>query len=59
LFLTTHPSFKNKLVGLLHSSEFSMRLKAHEILEQVTTYYCNFISPQTRYEFNGQPGQPV
>ena len=44
MYMTTHPRFKTKLISLLQSGEYSLRLKAYEIIEAVTTYYCSICS---------------
>lgn len=37
--LITHPQFKTNLLLLIDSGEENVRLKAHEIMESLTSYY--------------------
>lgn len=45
-----HPKFKSTLLGLLNKGELSLRLKCHEILEEVTNYFFKFCVSKTVYE---------
>ena len=46
--------FKTTLFNLLKSGETSLRLKCHEILEIMGTYFVQFCSSRTVYEFDLQ-----
>ena len=59
--LITHPSFKGHLLKLIDSGEANIRLKSHEILEVLTSYFVQYCPSKTVYEFadrNGQGGKP-
>ena len=49
--LITHPNFKALLLQLLEHSETSVRLKSHEILESLTSYFVQYCPSKTVYEF--------
>jgi hypothetical protein len=48
--LVFSPKFKTTIFGLLEKGETNLRLKCHEILEIVGTYYIQFCSSKTLYE---------
>ena len=48
--LILNPKFKSTLFSLLKKGETAMRLKAHEILEIVATYFITYCSSKTLYE---------
>lgn len=45
-----HPKFKSTILALLYKGELSLRLKCHEILEEVTSKYSQFCIQKTVYE---------
>jgi len=49
--LITHPNFKNMLIKLIQHGETQIRLKSHEILEQLTSYFVQYCPSKTVYEF--------
>lgn len=48
--LVFSPKFKQTIFSLLNKGETNLRLKCHEILEVVGTYYIQFCSSKTLYE---------
>ena len=48
--LVFSPKFKTTIFGLLNKGETNLRLKCHEILEIVGTYYIQYCSSKTLYE---------
>ena len=48
--LLFHPKFKSSLFSLLEKGETSIRLKCHEILEILGSYYIQYISKKILYE---------
>ena len=50
LRLVLSKKFKKTVFNLLSQGETSLRLKCHEILEVVGTYFTQFCSSKTLYE---------
>ena len=50
-YLITNNSFKTILLQLLEHGETHVRMKAHEILEALTSYYVQCCPSKTVYEF--------
>jgi len=48
--LIFNPKFKSTLFSLLNRGETNLRLKCHEILEIIGTYYMQYCSTKTLYE---------
>jgi len=48
--LIFNPKFKGTLFSLLNRGETNLRLKCHEILEIIGTYYMQYCSTKTLYE---------
>ena len=48
--LLFNPKFKSTLFSLLNRGEANLRLKCHEILEIIGTYYMQYCSSKTLYE---------
>ena len=44
------PRFKKTLFKLLDKGETGLRLKCHEILEIISTYFCGYCCSKTLYE---------
>lgn len=51
--LITHPNFKNLLIEILEHGETNVRMKSHEILEALTSYFVKWCPSKTVYEFAG------
>ena len=49
--LITHPNFKLLLLEILKHGETNVRMKSHEILEALTTYFVKWCPSKTVYEF--------
>lgn len=49
--LITHPNFKNLLIEILEHGETNVRMKSHEILEALTSYFVKWCPSRTVYEF--------
>ena len=49
--LITHPNFKLLLLDILRHGETNVRMKSHEILEALTTYFVKWCPSKTVYEF--------
>ena len=49
--LITYPSFRSCLMSLIENGESQIRLKAHEVMEQLTQYYVQHCPSKTVYEF--------
>lgn len=49
--LITHPNFKNMLLQILEHGETNVRMKSHEILEALTSYFVQYCPSKTVYEF--------
>ena len=50
-YLITNHNFKNMLLQLLEHGETNVRMKAHEILEALTSYFVQCCPSKTVYEF--------
>jgi len=48
--LIFNPKFKKTIFGLLLKGETNLRLKCHEILEIIGTYFIQYCSSKTLYE---------
>lgn len=54
-YLITNHNFKNKLLMILEHGETNVRMKAHEILEALTSYFVQCCPSKTVYEFPVDP----
>ena len=50
-YLITNHNFKNMLLLILEHGETNVRMKAHEILESLTSYFVQCCPSKTVYEF--------
>ena len=50
-YLITNHNFKTMLLQLLEHGETNVRMKAHEILETLTSYFVQCCPSKTVYEF--------
>ena len=50
-YLITNHNFKTMLLKILEHGETNVRMKAHEILEALTSYFVQFCPSKTVYEF--------
>ena len=50
-YLITNHNFKNMLLQILEHGETNVRMKAHEILEALTSYFVQCCPSKTVYEF--------
>ena len=58
-YLITNHNFKNMLLQILEHGETNVRMKAHEILEALTSYFVQCCPSKTVYEFpQGQANNP-
>ena len=56
-YLITNHNFKNMLLLILEHGETNIRMKAHEILEALTSYFVQCCPSKTVYEFPPEPNQ--
>ena len=57
--LIFNPKFKTTIFGLLTRGETNLRLKCHEILEIIGTYFIQYCSSKTLYELAVPTGAAV